>query len=199
MIFFILFLILTSVILLIPQITIWDKEIIVFFQLHLKGFPLELPLLLDCSAYILMVVLPILILGVYFFRKKLYFNILHFALLPFGTFVINYIIKHVIKRPRPPFELQQVIHPDSFSYVSSHTLVMAVLLGAAIFYTFKYCSNKMLKYIITICCIFLILFTGLSRIWLGVHYLTDVIGAYLLACVILNLYIKLTSAEGKGE
>lgn len=91
--------------------------------------------------------------------------------------------------------MQLVIHPRSFSYVSSHSLVTICLWGMVIYFIYKYCKNSVWRYVGIILSVIWILFVGISRIWLGVHNPTDVIGAYLLGVFLLSIYTKLF---GKG-
>ena len=188
----ILFIILTAFVVFCPVVTQWDKSIILFLQDKLAFLPVEIFMLPDCILYSAMIVIPIIGFGIYFFRKKLYFDIIFISSVPFITFLFNCIIKPIIKRPRPGFELQIAgIHPDSFSFVSSHSLVTICLWGMVIWYLYKYCSNKLWRLIGISISVLWILFVGLSRIVIGVHNPTDVLCAYILGLLLLNLYIKL--------
>ena len=146
----------------------------------------------DCILYTAMIVLPLVGFGVFFVKKRLWVDLILFCSVPLVTFLLNCIIKPIIKRERPPLELQiTTIHPDSFSYVSSHSLVTICLWGMVIWYINKFCENKYLKNFLISIAILWILFVGLSRIWLGVHNPTDVFGAYILGCFLLSCYIKI--------
>ena len=171
-----------------PAITLWDKSLIIFVQNKLQNLPLYLPLLPDCKLYSLMIAIPLIGGSVYFLRKKEWLKAGFICSIPLVTFLLNCIIKPIMHRVRPPFEFQQVIHPHSFSYVSSHSLVTMALYGMVIYYFSKYCQNKFIKYSIITISIIWILFVGISRIWLGVHYPTDVIGAYILGFILLQIY-----------
>lgn len=188
---FFIFTIFSILIISCPIITIWDKEIIIKLQELLNNLPLWLPLLPDCKLYSIMIAFPIIIGGILFFKNKLYTNILFLGSIPLGAFLINLIIKPLIHRPRPAFEMQLGVHPDSFSYVSSHSLVSFCLWGIVIYFISKYCKNIYLKAVTITISILWILFVGLSRVWIGVHNPTDVIGAYLLGALILSVYIEL--------
>ena len=99
--------------------------------------------------------------------------------------LLNNIIKVIIKRPRP--EILQMVTVKTYSYPSGHTMAATIFL--IVFGNFlkeKYKDNK--RFITTIQ-ILLIILTGVSRIYLGVHYFTDIIGAILLSFAIL-LFIK---------
>ena len=169
-------------------VTMWDKSLIIFVQNKLQNLPLYLPLLPDCKLYSLMIAIPLIGGSVYFLRKKEWLKAGFICSIPLVTFLLNCIIKPIMHRVSPPFEFQQVIHPHSFSYVSSHSLVTMALYGMVIYYFSKYCQNKFIKYSIITISIIWILFVGISRIWLGVHYPTDVIGAYILGFILLQIY-----------
>ena len=178
------FILFTLLIKLCPVITLWDKALIIFIQECTKNIPIWIAELPDCKLYTLMIILPLLLGSFYFFYKKMYKNILFLCSIPLVTFLFNCIIKPLIQRARPPYELQFEIHPESFSYVSSHTLVTTCLWGIVIYFLNKYCTNRILRNLGILFSIIWILFVGISRIWLGVHYPTDVIGAYLLSSII---------------
>ena len=63
----------------------------------------------------------------------------------------------------------------------------------------KYCKNSVWQYVGIILAVIWILLVGISRIWLGVHNLTDVIGAYLLGLFLLSIYTKLFSKGVDNE
>ena len=187
----ILFVILTAFVVFCPVVTQWDKSIILFLQDKLAFLPVEIFMLPDCVLYSAMIAIPIIGLGGYFVRKKLYWDTAFICLVPLITYILNYVFKRIIRRPRPPFELQITnIHPDSFSFVSSHSLVTICLWGMVIWYLYKYCNNKLWRLIGISISVLWILFVGLSRIVIGVHNPTDVLCAYILGLLLLSLYIK---------
>ena len=182
-----------------PIIDLWDRVFILHLQEMLKNIPLWIALLPDCKLYSIMIALPLIIGSILFFKSKKYKLVIYFSSIPLVTFLLNCIIKPLVHRARPPYEMQIAIHPDSFSYVSSHSLVTICLWGMVIYFINKYCKNRALKIAGIIFSILWILFVGISRIWLGVHHLTDVIGAYLLGLFLLSVYIKLMKKELPNE
>ena len=185
----ILFIKLTVLIITCPIITEWDRCIIILIQQKLSFLPLWLPMLPDCILYTAMIILPLVGFGVFFVKKRFWKDLILFYSVPLVTFLLNCVIKPIIHRSRPPLELQiSEIHPESFSYVSSHSLVTICLWGMVIFYLNKYCKNQILKNVGVIIAILWILFVGLSRIWLGVHNPTDVLGAYILGVFLLCIF-----------
>lgn len=186
----ILFLIYTAIICFCPVVTQCDRSIIVVIQDYLKDVPLWIPMLLDTQLYATCIVVPLIIGFIFFFKELLIIDLILFSSAPLVAYILNSIIKIIIQRPRPPLELQIAVHPNNFSFVSSHTFITCSLWGLVIYYLIKYCSNKFIKYVGISFSILWMAFVGFSRIWLGVHNPTDVLGGYFLAIILLIIYIK---------
>jgi membrane-associated phospholipid phosphatase len=104
---------------------------------------------------------------------------------------INFLIKLAINQTRPDSPLIRIVDPatDS-SYPSGHAFFATVVLGMIAFLLFTTLRKKLWRILSLIVIIFLILLVGTSRIYLGDHWPSDVIGAYLiggffLSCLIL--------------
>lgn len=190
-----LFVLLTLAVCFVPAITNYDILIIKAVQHALHDLPVAIPEMAGKAAYSIMIAVPLVVGSGYFLYKKMYKNAAILCSVPLFAYCLNTIIKDVIHRARPPYYLQIAYHPHSFSYVSRHTFVTACLWGMVIYFTQKYIENPLLKnFIITFSGIWIV-FSGFSRIWLGVHYPSDVFGAYILASVVLVLYIKFSATR----
>ena len=99
------------------------------------------------------------------------------------TTVVNNLLKVIIMRPRPSHEA--LINQSGYSYPSGHTMISVAIYGFLIYYTFKQINDKKIKTIIISLLTILIILIGISRIYLGVHYPSDIIGGYLLSLTIL--------------
>lgn len=113
-------------------------------------------------------------------------------------FICNYtsygtveFIKDIIKRHRPPFELQPLHHPENFSFPSGHSFEIVILLGLLCYIFYKYIPNKIIKNTFFIVCVIMIILVGLSRIILGVHYPTDVLAGFMLGITFVSLVIMI--------
>ena len=190
-ILFIIFIIFSFAVCLIPQITYFDILGIKYVQDLLIDFNREIPLISGGILFYIMTVLPIFTGGVYFFVNKMYRNIFLFATVPFLAYFINGVIKIIVHRQRPPLDLQFEEHIKSYSYVSRHTFITACVWGIFIYLVCKYCTNKIFKYFVCTIAAVWIIFEGFTRIWSGVHNPTDVVGALILACVFIIFYIRL--------
>lgn len=102
------------------------------------------------------------------------------------SFGINQILKRVIRRSRP--NILRLTTESGFSYPSGHSMVSICFYGLIIYLLYK--SNiKYKKIYISILSIF-ILVIGISRIYLGVHYFSDIIGGYLFGLLYLFIFIN---------
>ena len=191
-----IFIVYTLVVNLFPQVTQWDVSTIIKVQENLKDYPLCAAQLAGLWLYILFLVIPVAIGTVYFFRKYLLIDMILFASSPIVAYVFSHIVKEIVHRPRPPLELQLGYHSNSCSYVSTHTLTTTVLWCLTVYYLIKYCKNKFIKYFSIGLGTFWIIFEGFSRIWCGVHNPTDVVGGYLLAAIIVLVYIDVIKLIG---
>lgn len=108
----------------------------------------------------------------------------------------NTIIKHIIRRKRP--SVLRLIKQGGYSFPSGHAMISIAVYGFLIYVVSKYIKNKVLKYFLICLLSFIIVSIGVSRIYVGVHYGTDILAGYCLSLlelgIILN-YIK----HSKGD
>ncbi len=105
------------------------------------------------------------------------------------SFILNRILKLIIARPRPP-RLRLVIE-NGYSFPSGHSMVSFAFYGFLIYLINKNLKNKKIKYSLIVLLSLLILLIGISRIYLGVHYVTDVLGGYIIGLIYLIVFIKI--------
>mgnify|MGYP002592781803 FL=1 len=101
---------------------------------------------------------------------------------------INQILKRIVQRPRPTE--YRIIEETGYSFPSGHSMVSMAFYGYLIYLIYKYVKNKYLKYISIILLSILICSIGISRIYLGVHYTSDVLGGFLISVSYLVIYIS---------
>jgi undecaprenyl-diphosphatase len=108
-----------------------------------------------------------------------------------GTgFALKAIFKLGIGRPRPTPELVHVIsHPGDFSFPSGHTVHYVVFLGFLWFLTFALVRPRVFRWPLLTLLGALVLLVGLSRVYLGAHWASDVLGGYLLGGSLLTTAI----------
>lgn len=103
------------------------------------------------------------------------------------VFLLNLLLKNIIQRDRP-FGYNLIIE-EGFSFPSGHSMVSFGVYGFIIYLLYKSRFNYKTIYIALIS--FLVLLIGFSRVYLGVHYLSDVISGYLVSFIYLIIFIKI--------
>lgn len=93
------------------------------------------------------------------------------------------ILKNVFAIERPG--INPLIDPGGFGYPSGHSMNAMVFFGISAIMVLRYSSNQRLKQFAPVLAAICILLVGLSRIYLGVHTATDVLGGYLAGSVVL--------------
>lgn len=109
-------------------------------------------------------------------------------LIVLGATADTFILKKIIHRPRP-FDI--LVDEISFSFPSAHGALSIALYGFIAYLFWRSAVNKTAKIIIIITGIIFIAFIGFSRLYLGAHYLSDVLGGYILGAfwLALGVYI----------
>jgi len=89
------------------------------------------------------------------------------------------ILKGWVARPRPPFPQDSLILAD-YSFPSGHAVLAAAFYSMVAYLGWTYIRTAWQKWSIVTLSVGLILMVGLSRVYLGVHYVTDVVGGWLV-------------------
>ncbi|MFO7983661.1 MAG: phosphatase PAP2 family protein [Desulfuromonadales bacterium] len=104
-----------------------------------------------------------------------------------GQFLV-FILKSVYSRPRPdPFF--SALEPQSWAFPSAHAFEAAVFYGLMVYMVLGAVSSWRVRLTLITGCSFLALLIGFSRIYLGVHWFSDVLGGFLLAALWLAFLI----------
>lgn len=103
-------------------------------------------------------------------------------------FTITIILKYLFARDRP-IDIN-IITEYGYSFPSSHSAVSVAFYGFLAYLVHKNVSNKKLRYSILICLTILTLLIGISRIYLGVHYATDVLAGFAISAAYLIMFIQ---------
>ena len=104
--------------------------------------------------------------------------------------IINNILKLIVRRDRPT--IFPIIDEIGYSFPSGHSMVSMAFYGFIIYLIYKNVKNRKIKWLLIPLISFLIIIIGISRIYLGVHYVSDVLAGFLIAIAYLILFIKVT-------
>ncbi len=122
----------------------------------------------------------------WFWKKRDYIVYLWLALA--ADEIFNYLGKLLVHRDRPanPAYLE-----NSFSFPSGHAMVAVIFYGFLAYIWIRHMKNWKYKVNAFFACLVVVLAIGFSRLYLGVHYVSDVWGGYLLGFLILMTVIAL--------
>ena len=102
---------------------------------------------------------------------------------------LNILLKNILQRERPnEFRL---IDESGYSFPSGHSMVSMAFYGFIIYLVYKYVENKKFKIFLIVLLSALIVFIGTSRIYLGVHYTSDVLAGFLISISYLVIYTSI--------
>lgn len=144
---------------------------------------------LGSASFIVIVLIFMLIFFKNIYVKKIiFFNVIVIT-------VINQSLKFLFGRVRPiGYKLAEA---SGYSFPSGHSMVSMAFYGLLIYLIYKYVKNNRIKWILIIVIAVLIITIGISRIYLGVHYTSDVIAGSTFSSLYLlnvlpyyNLYIE---------
>jgi membrane-associated phospholipid phosphatase len=109
----------------------------------------------------------------------------------------NELIKDFIRRPRPGVDIVDVFRVlDSYSFPSGHVMFYTILFGFVWYLVYSLLKQSLQRSFFLSVFGFFILMVGISRIYLGQHWASDVLGAYLLGGLIL---VGVVSLHGWGK
>lgn len=110
-----------------------------------------------------------------------------------GATALSLVLKHLVGRPRPPQELLTNF-PGALkdaSFPSGHVLFYIGLFGCLLFLIYTRLKNSVLRSVLIAFGIILLSLIGISRIYVGAHWFSDVSGAYLIGLSWLYIVIKI--------
>jgi undecaprenyl-diphosphatase len=135
-------------------------------------------------------VVAILVIGIMIFlaavlghRKEL----LLFLAIIGGAPLLNLVLKSVFRRARP--DIHRLAVEATYSFPSGHSMAAFALYGGLVYLLWRHVGSKAGRSLLIATGSIIVLCIGVSRIYLGVHYPSDVIGGYLASGMWLGLSI----------
>ena len=111
----------------------------------------------------------------------------------FGGMLLNKFLKYIFHRPRPHFD-DPILALTSYSFPSGHTMAATVLYGVLAALLVTKIKRRSFRALVILAASFLIALVGFSRMYLGAHYLSDVLGAIAEGLAWLSLCLTAVSA-----
>lgn len=152
----------------------------------------------DVYGYLIVLVIFLLLSLLVFKRWK--YVVQATLVLALAT-ISNMMLKRFIDRARPGIE--HLVSVETLSYPSGHAMSAMAFYGFLIFLVTKFKIQKVIKYALVVILILLILSIGISRIYLGVHFPSDIAGGFIAGfiwvvfCVLVFDVIELFRKDPK--
>lgn len=103
--------------------------------------------------------------------------------------IINQLIKYMVARQRPISYM--LIDESGYSFPSAHSMIAMIFYGFLIYILFINVKRKWLRNILSVLISLLILSIAVSRVYLGVHYPSDIFCGLLFGYIYLVGYLKI--------
>lgn len=133
------------------------------------------------------IISTVLISLIVFFKKRYYVAMVVYPVAILMTHLVNKGIKEIVKRDRP--SLNAALDALGYSFPSGHAMLSTITYGFLAYIIAANVKNVAGKIVITIAMVILILWIGLSRVILSVHYPTDILAGYCAGGILLIIAI----------
>lgn len=111
--------------------------------------------------------------------------------------VLNQVLKFIVQRPRP--EGFRLAAETGFSFPSGHSMVAMAFFGLLIWMVWRYERDRAVRIGCSVALAVLIVAVGVSRIYLGVHYASDVVAGFCASLAWLAFYTRVVAPLFLGE
>jgi membrane-associated phospholipid phosphatase len=125
-------------------------------------------------------------------RRRQWLYLWTWAVAVGGSALLNRLIKDLFARPRPFFE-HPLLLETSYSFPSGHAMESFVVYGMLAYFAVLALRSWRARTAVVFGSALLVLLIGFSRMYLGVHYFSDVVAGYAAGGVWLSALI--TGAE----
>ena len=135
------------------------------------------------AIFVIAIVVMVILYVVLHHRSELVF----FAIVVSLSGIFNGMLKDVFQRARP--DLHRLIEIGGYSFPSGHAMGAMTVYGALAFLLWRHTSTHRGRTILIILSVIMIFMIGISRVYLGVHYPSDILGGYFASIVWLTIAI----------
>jgi undecaprenyl-diphosphatase len=115
-------------------------------------------------------------------------ELLFFLSVLVGSTLLNHLLKDFFQRERP--NIHRMVEEVGYSFPSGHSMAAFALYGAFVYLLWKHVKSGRGRALLVAIGTFIVIGIGISRIYLGVHYPSDVVGGYFASWVWLGLMIE---------
>lgn len=157
---------------------IFDKQMFLWTHSHESKFVTTFALactFLGSQTFLLPA--NIILAAIFFFQHKQRDYVWKIALVSLTSAGFLFLVKYIIKRPRPESPLVNALH---YSFPSGHTFTSITFFGIILYFVMNYFKSTLARGLIITLCVLLVLSIAWSRVYLHVHYASDVLAGFCL-------------------
>lgn len=164
-------------------------DIAIADELHRQATPLSTSLYLAISWFGQQGIVVVgVIVGLFYVRRRRWLNFKFWLIALAGGGLLNALIKQVIARPRPVFA-DPVAIAQNYSFPSGHSMASLITYGILAYFLWLEIPNRYARIGLIFAATLLIVLIGISRLALGVHYFSDVLGGFAAGGIWLGMCI----------
>ena len=131
----------------------------------------------------------VVVVGIVFLKRRDWRRLILLGATTAGAVALNYALKDIYQRSRPTFA-SEFVPGASWSFPSGHAMDSLVSFGILAYLLLEFVPDRATRRWIVGAAIALILLIGFSRIYLGVHFPSDVLGGFIAGSVWLQVCIS---------
>ena len=182
----VIFSVLTLLVLYLPNMRSVDSTVLRSIRLALSPFPSYIPIFISEFGRANHMLWPQIAAGCTLVSHRYYLKTFMLILFTNISFFLKDIIKDFICRPRP-----DGAGLSSFSFPSGHACTSMCFYGIILYLVHIYVQSNFWRNLLIALLGLWIFLCGLSRLWLGIHFPSDVLAGWALGFILVNLYIIL--------
>ncbi|MHB8249576.1 MAG: phosphatase PAP2 family protein [Acidithiobacillus sp.] len=157
-------------------LTLVDAQLAAGFHTHSTPLLTQFMLIISNLQGTLGMSIYALLFGIFLMRRKQRYWLLTLTLTVPGGMLLNVLMKQIFQRARPSFA-DPIITLTTYSFPSGHVAGATLFYGVLAAFLVTHTPKWRWRVVVVVVAILLVALVGFSRIYLGVHYLSDVLAA----------------------
>ncbi len=144
------------------------------------------------------------LLGFWFAKNKCWNQLIFLSSVVGGSAMLNLILKNIFQRTRPLFPNAYLID-NGFSFPSGHAMISLAFYGAIAYLSLSFLNSRRSKLLALSGALLISALIGFSRLYLGVHFLTDVLagwaagGLWLTVCILGDYWLQFSKLRKENQ
>lgn len=158
-------------------------------ELHNQATPLSTSFYLIISWFGAQGIVVVgVVVGIFYVLRREWLNLTFWLIALGGGGLLNALMKQIVARPRPVF-VDPIALEQNYSFPSAHAMTSLITFGMVAYFLWVGIPNRYARIMIVFAATLLIILIGISRMALGVHYFSDVIGGFAAGGIWLGVCI----------